>query len=38
MATCALEPSHVLLYGGNVGFDFGGCELIEYKAGGFHGR
>ncbi len=34
----ALEPSRVLLYGGNVGFDFGGCELIEYKAGGFHGR
>ena len=24
--------------GGNVGFDFGACELIEYKAGGFHGR
>ncbi len=32
------EPSRVLLYGGNVGFDFGACELIEYKAGGFHGR
>jgi hypothetical protein len=30
--------SRVLLYGGNVGFDFGACELIEYKAGGFHGR
>ena len=34
----ALEPSRVLLYGGNVGFDFGATELIEYKAGGFHGR
>ncbi|WP_322152378.1 DUF4417 domain-containing protein [Paratractidigestivibacter sp.] len=33
-----LEPSRVLLYGGNVGFDFGATELIEYKAGGFHGR
>ena len=37
-AMAALEPSRVLLYGGNVGFDFGACELIEYKAGGFHGR
>ena len=34
----ALEPSRVLLYGGNVDFDFGATELIEYKAGGFHGR
>ena len=34
----ALEPSRVLLYGSNVGFDFGATELIEYKAGGFHGR
>jgi hypothetical protein len=33
-----LEPAHVLLYGGNVGFDFGAIEQIEYKAGGFHGR
>lgn len=33
-----LEPARVLLYGGNVGFDFGGCEVVEYKAGGFHGR
>lgn len=33
-----LEPSRVLLYGKNVGFDFGGCEVVEYKAGGFHGR
>ena len=33
-----LEPSRVLLYGGNVGFDFGGCEVAEYGAGGFHGR
>ena len=34
----ALEPARVLLYGNNVGFDFGATELIEYKAGGFHGR
>ena len=34
----ALEPARVLLYGGNVGFGFGATELIEYKAGGFHGR
>ena len=33
-----LQPSRVLLYGKNIGFDFGGCEVIEYKAGGFHGR
>lgn len=33
-----LEPSRVLLYGKNIGFDFGGCEVVEYKAGGFHGR
>ena len=33
-----LEPSRVLLYGKNMGFDFGGCEVVEYKAGGFHGR
>ena len=32
------KPSRVLPYGGNVGFDFGACELIEYKAGGFHER
>ena len=38
MAMKALEPSRVLLYGGNAGFDFGATELIEYKAGGFHGR
>ena len=30
--------ARVLLYGGNVGFDFGATELIEYKAGVFHGR
>ena len=34
----ALEPSRVLLYGENIDFDFGNIELIEYKAGGFHGR
>lgn len=33
-----LEPSRVLLHGKNMGFDFGGCEVVEYKAGGFHGR
>lgn len=33
-----LEPSRVLLYGANIGFDFGGCEVVEYEAGGFHGR
>ncbi len=33
-----LEPSRVLLYGGDIGFDFGGCEVAAYKAGGFHGR
>ena len=33
-----LEPSRVLLYGKDIGFDFGGCEVVEYKAGGFHGR
>lgn len=37
-----LEPSQVLLYGGNIGFDFGKTEVIEYKAntafGGNDGR
>lgn len=33
-----VKPNRVLLYGGNVGFNFGKTELIEYKAGGFHGR
>ena len=33
-----LEPSRVLLYGKDIGFDFGGCEVVEYEAGGFHGR
>ena len=33
-----LEPSRVLLYGKNIGFDFGGCDVVEYRAGGFHGR
>lgn len=27
-----LEPSRVLVYGGNIGFDFGDTEIIEYKA------
>lgn len=26
-----LEPSRVLLYGGDVGFDFGGCKVVEYR-------
>ena len=34
----ALELSRVLLYGSDIGFDFGGCEVVTYKAGGFHGR
>lgn len=25
-----LEPSRVLLYGGDIGFDFGGAEVVEY--------
>ena len=25
-----LAPSRVLLYGGDVGFDFGGCEVVGY--------
>ena len=33
-----LEPSRVLLYGKNIGFDFGCCDVVEYKAGGFNGR
>lgn len=28
-----LEPSRVLLYGGDIGFDFGECEVIEYANG-----
>lgn len=28
-----LAPSRVLLYGGDVGFDFGGCEVVEYANG-----
>lgn len=37
-----LEPARVLLYGGSIGFDFGGVEVVEYKAntafGGRDGR
>lgn len=33
-----LEPARVLLYGKKIDFDFGGCEVVEYEAGGFHGR
>ena len=36
------EPTRILLYGGRVDFDFGGIEVIEYKAntafGGRNGR
>ena len=28
-----LAPSRVLLYGGDVGFDFGACEVVEYENG-----
>lgn len=28
-----LAPSRVLLYGGDVGFDFGGCKVVEYANG-----
>lgn len=28
-----LAPSRVLLYGGDVGFVFGGCEVVEYANG-----
>ena len=27
-----LEPSRVLLYGGDIGFDFGSAEVVRYKA------
>ena len=27
-----LQPKRILLYGGNIGFDFGETEVIEYKA------
>lgn len=33
-----LKPKRVLLYGSAIDFDFGKTEVIEYKAGGFHGR
>lgn len=26
-----LEPRRVLLYGGDVDFDFGACEVVRYK-------
>lgn len=26
-----LEPKRILLYGGNIGFDFGACEVVEYQ-------
>ena len=28
-----LEPRRVLLYGGRVDFNFGRCEVLEYKNG-----
>lgn len=34
-----LHPKRVLLYGGNIGFDFGDIEVVEYKANtAFKGR
>ncbi len=33
-----VKPKRLLLYGGGIDFDFGDTEVIEYKAGGFHGR
>lgn len=37
-----LKPARILLYGGNIGYDFGKAEVIEYKAntafGGKDGR
>ena len=27
-----LQPKRILLYGGNISFDFGETEVIEYKA------
>ena len=33
-----VKPKRLLLYGGGLDFDFGGAEVVEYKAGGFHGR
>lgn len=30
-AVLQLRPARVLLYGGNIGFDFGDAEVIEYK-------
>lgn len=31
-AMAALSPARVLLYGGNIGYDFGGAEVVEYAA------
>lgn len=28
-----LEPSRVLVYGGDIGFDFGGCDAVSYMNG-----
>ena len=34
-----VRPSRLLLYGGGMeDFDFGGCKVVRYKAGGLHGR
>lgn len=33
-----LEPLRVILYGGDIGFDFGGAEVLEYKANTSFGR
>ena len=32
-----LKPKRILLYGSDIGFDFGNIDVIYYKAGGFHG-
>lgn len=31
-AITRLRPSQILLYGGNIGFDFGDIQVVEYKA------
>lgn len=32
------KPARVFLYGSAFDFDFGSVEVVEYKAGGFHGK
>lgn len=33
-----LAPQRVILYGGDIGFDFGGAEVVEFKANTSFGR